>query len=157
MRKSIFKGLVYTPPDLSPRFTCKVNLTNTKNPAWFLILTFLLDREMQRANWLPSRTSVCFIKLYFGAFPLSIVSPTEWLERLWTDLMKLRWWATGLLCLGIICFPSLINCDWTWLLFLSVNIRLLTRCKKTGFTLGLSNYFFLKSLSLCLKNHINEP
>ena len=24
--KSIFKRLVYTPPDLSPRFTCKVNL-----------------------------------------------------------------------------------------------------------------------------------
>ena len=31
--KSIFKRLVYTPPDLSPRFTCKVNLSNTKNPA----------------------------------------------------------------------------------------------------------------------------
>ena len=25
----IFKRLVYTPPDLSPRFTCKVNLSNT--------------------------------------------------------------------------------------------------------------------------------
>ena len=24
--KSIFKRLFYTPPDLSPRFTCKVNL-----------------------------------------------------------------------------------------------------------------------------------
>ena len=31
--KSIFKRLVFTPPDLSPRFiTCKVNLSNTKNP-----------------------------------------------------------------------------------------------------------------------------
>ena len=33
MRKSMFKRLVYTPPDSSPRFTCKVNLSNTKNPA----------------------------------------------------------------------------------------------------------------------------
>ena len=31
--KSMFKRLVYTPPDLSPRLTCKVNLSNTKNPA----------------------------------------------------------------------------------------------------------------------------
>ena len=38
--KIIFKRLVYTPPDLLPRFTCKVNLSNTKDPAWFLILTF---------------------------------------------------------------------------------------------------------------------
>ena len=30
MKKSMFKRLVYTPPDLSPRFTCKVNLSNTK-------------------------------------------------------------------------------------------------------------------------------
>ena len=29
MIKDIFKILVYTPPDLSPRFTCKVNLSNT--------------------------------------------------------------------------------------------------------------------------------
>ena len=31
--KSIFKRLVYTPPDLTPRFTCKVNMSNAKNPA----------------------------------------------------------------------------------------------------------------------------
>ena len=31
--KSMFKGLVYTPPDLLPRCTCKVNLSNTKKPA----------------------------------------------------------------------------------------------------------------------------
>ena len=30
MKKRIFKRLVYTPPDLSPRFTCKVNLSYTK-------------------------------------------------------------------------------------------------------------------------------
>ena len=33
MRKSMFKRLVYTPPDSSPRFTSKLNLSNTKNPA----------------------------------------------------------------------------------------------------------------------------
>ena len=33
MRKSMFKRLVYTPPDSSPRFTGNLNLPNTKNPA----------------------------------------------------------------------------------------------------------------------------
>ena len=61
MRKSMFKRLVYTPPDLSPRFTCKVNLSNTKNLAWFLILASLLDRRMERINCLLPRTMVCFI------------------------------------------------------------------------------------------------
>ena len=37
MKKSMFKRLGYTPPDLSPRLTCKVNLSNTKNRAWFLL------------------------------------------------------------------------------------------------------------------------
>ena len=45
-----YKRLVYTPSDLSARF-CKVNLSNTKNPAWFLILVSLLDRG-ERINWL---------------------------------------------------------------------------------------------------------
>ena len=99
--KSMFKRLVYTPPDLSPRLTCKVNLSNTKNPAWCFILASLLDRGMERVNWLPPRTIVCFIKLYFGAVQLSIVSQTELLERLWIKLIKLRWWATELFCLGM--------------------------------------------------------
>ena len=30
IKKRIFKRLVYTPPDLSPRFTCKVKLSYTK-------------------------------------------------------------------------------------------------------------------------------
>ena len=46
------------------------------------ILTFLLDRGMQRVNWLQPRTIVCCIKLCFGSVQLSIVSLTEWLERL---------------------------------------------------------------------------
>ena len=158
MKKSIFKRLVYTPPDLSTRFTCKVNLSNTKNPAWFIILASLLDSWMQRVNWLPPRTIVCFIKLYFGALQLSTVSPTEWLERLWINLVKLRWcrWMTGLFCSGRICFPRLIYCDRTWWLFLGVHKRLLTRCK-ICYTFGLSSYFSAKSIRLCLKSHMNVP
>ena len=49
--ESVFKRLVNTPPDLSPIFTCKVNLSNTKNPAWFLILASLLHRAKQRVNF----------------------------------------------------------------------------------------------------------
>ena len=67
MRKSMFKRLVYTPPDSSPRFTCKVNLLNTKNPAWSFILASLLDRGIQHVNWLPPRTIVAcvFHKIIF--------------------------------------------------------------------------------------------
>ena len=100
-KKSMFKRLVYTPPDLSPRFPCKVNLSKTKNPAWFFIQASLLDRGMERVHWLPPRTIVWFIKLYFGAVQLSIVSQTKLSERLWIKLIKLRWWAPGLFCLGI--------------------------------------------------------
>ena len=115
---------------------------------FFFILASLLDREMHCVNWLPPKTIVCFIKSYFGAVQLSIVSPTEWLERLWLNNIKWRWcrWVTGLFCLGRICFPGLIYYDRTWVLFLGVQIRLLTRCKICC-TLGLSNYFSLKSLS----------
>ena len=56
------KGWVRTPPDLSPRFTCKVNLSNIK----------LAATEDYRV----------FHKIIFGAVLLSIVSQTELLERL---------------------------------------------------------------------------
>ena len=150
MKKKYIKRLVYTPPDLSPRFTFKLIEHKKSIGLIFVLASLLIDRGMQRVNWLPSRTIVCFIKLYLGTVQLSIVSPTEWLERLWINLIKLRWWATGLFCLGRICFPGLIYCDRTWLLFFGVHIRRLTRCK-ICFTFGLSNYFSLKSLSLCLK------
>ena len=123
-------------PDLSPRFTCKVNSSNTKNLASFFILASLLDKGL---SW-----RVCFLKVYFGIIQSSIVSQTE------QQLMQIQYMNMS------ICFPSLIYCDWTWLLFLGVQIRLLTRCK-ICFTLGLSNYFSLKSLSLCLKSHMNVP
>ena len=83
MRKSMFKRLVYTPPDSSPRFTSKLNLSNTKNPAWFFILASLLDRGMQRVNWLPPSTIVArvFLKIIFRGCPIihshCIVSLTE--------------------------------------------------------------------------------
>ena len=72
MRKSMFKRLVYTPPDSSPSFTCKVNLSNAKNPAWFFSLASLLDRGMQRVNWLPPRTIVArvFVKIIFRGCPI---------------------------------------------------------------------------------------
>ena len=72
MRKSMFTRLVYTPPDSSPRFTCKVTLPNTKIPAWFFILASLLDRGMQRVNWLPPRTIVAhvFLKIIFRGCPI---------------------------------------------------------------------------------------
>ena len=72
LRKSMFKRLVYTPPDSSPSFTCKVNLSNAKNPAWFFSLASLLDRGMQRVNWLPPRTIVArvFVKIIFRGCPI---------------------------------------------------------------------------------------
>ena len=149
--KSIFERLVYTPPNLSPRFTCKVNLLNTKNPVWFFRQRNATCKLAATEDYI-----MCFIKLYFGTVQLSISSRTEWFERLCINLIKLRWCATGLFCLGRICFPGLIYCDRTWLLFLAVHIRLLTRCK-ICFTLKLSNYFSLKSLSLCLKSDMNVP
>ena len=88
--KIIFERLVYTPPDLSPRFTCKVT--------WSFLI-FYFGHPLQSVNWLPPRTIVCFIK------ELSI------------NLIKLRWLATGLFCLGRICFSGLIYSDRTWLLF----------------------------------------
>ena len=145
MRKSMFKRLVYTPPDLSPRFTCKVNLSNTKNPVWFFRQRNATCKLAATEDYI-----VCFIKLDFGTVQLTIVSRTEWFARLCINLIKLRWWATGLFCLGRICFPGLIYCDRIWLLFLGIPITKLSRWK-ICFTLGLSNYFSLKSLSLCLK------
>ena len=113
MRKSMFKRLVYTPPDSSPRFTSQLNLSN-------------------------------FVQL-------SIVSLTE---QCWRDCWMPHYDATA--NANTIHFPGLIYCDRTWLLFLGVQVRLLTRCK-ICFTLGLSDYFSLKSLSLCLKSHMNVP
>ena len=68
----MFKRLVYTPPDSSPRFTSKLNLSNTKYPARFFILASLLDRGMQRVNLLPPRTIVArvFLKIIFRSCPI---------------------------------------------------------------------------------------
>ena len=68
----MFKRLVYTPPDSSPRFASKLNLSNTKNPAGFFILASLLDRGMQRVNWLPPSTIVArvFLKIIFRGCPI---------------------------------------------------------------------------------------
>ena len=153
----MFKRLVYTPPDSSPRFTCiKLKLSNTKNPAWFFILASLLDRGMQRVNWVPPRTIVArvFLKIIFRGCPIihlhSLSNGALWMpHNMMQQLMQKQYTNRS------ICFPGLIYCDRTWLLFLGVQIRLLTRCK-ICFTLGLSNYFSLKSLSLSLPQKSHE-
>ena len=48
----------------------------TKNFHIFILSVSWLDRTVCNADIL------CFIKLYFGTFQLTIVSPTEWLQRL---------------------------------------------------------------------------
>ena len=50
----------------------RVNLSNTKNPAWFVILASLLDRGIQRVNWMPPRTIVArvFLKSIFRGYPI---------------------------------------------------------------------------------------
>ena len=85
MRKSMFKRLVYTPADSSPRFTIKLNFSNTKNPAWFFISASLLDRGMQRVHWQPPRTIVArvFLKSIFRGCPIiHSLSNGAMLERL---------------------------------------------------------------------------
>ena len=74
----------------------------TKKFHIFIVSVSWLDRTVCNADIL------CSIKLYFGTVQLTIVSPTEWLQRLWFSLKKIRWWATGLFCLRRICFPGLI-------------------------------------------------
>ena len=81
----MFKRLVYTPPDSSPRFTSKLNLSNTENRACVFILASLLDRGMQRVNWLPPRTIVVrvFLKIIFRGCPIiHSLSNGTMLERL---------------------------------------------------------------------------
>ena len=85
MRKRMFKSLVYTQPDSSPSFTRKLNLSNTKNSGLIFILTSLLDRGMQRVNWLPPRTIVAhvFLKTIFRGCPIiHSLSNGAMLERL---------------------------------------------------------------------------
>ena len=79
MRKSMFKRLFYTPPDSSPRFTYKKS-------GLIFILSSLLDRGMQRVNWLPPRTIVArvFLKIIFRGCPIiHSLSNGAMLERRW--------------------------------------------------------------------------
>ena len=157
MKKSIFKRLVYTPSDLSARFTCKVNLSNTKFPAWvFFILAPPFRQRGATCKLAATEDYRVFHKMIFRGCAIIHSLSSELVEETMINLLKLRWWATRLFCLGRICVPGLIYCDRTWLIFLGVHIRLLIRWE-TCFTLGLSNYFSLKSLSLCFKSHMNVP
>ena len=133
--EKIFKRLVCTPPDLSPRFTCKVTWSNTGDPAWFFYFGHPFRQRNATCKLAATEDHRVFHKIIFRGCPI-IRSLSNGVVRGLS--IKLRWWATGLFCLGRICFSGLIYC---------VHIRLLTRCK-ICFTLGLSNYFSLKPLSL---------
>ena len=93
-QRNYLKRLVYTPLDSSPRFTSNLTLSNPKNPAWFFILAYLLDRGMQRVNWLPPRTILArvFLKIIFRGCPIihsfsngamleRLVNATLWCNR----------------------------------------------------------------------------
>ena len=111
----MFKRLVYTPPVSSPRFTRKVNLSNTKNQAGLFILASHLDRGMQRVNWLPPRTIVArvFLKIIFRACPIihslsrSNVGETGECHIMMQQLMQIQYTNRS------ICFRGLIYCDRT--------------------------------------------
>ena len=81
----MFKRLVYTPPDSSPTFTINLNLSNTKKSGLIFILASLLDRGMQRVNWLPPRSigARVFLKIIFRGCPIiHSLSNGAMLERL---------------------------------------------------------------------------
>ena len=113
----------------------------------FFFFNFGLPFRQRNATCKLAATEDCRVlhKIMFRGDPIiSIVFPTECLERLWINLIKQRQcrWVTGFnfFCLGRICFLGLIYCDRRRLLFFGVHIRLLTGCK-ICFTLALSNYF----------------
>ena len=134
---------------MSPRFTCKVTWSNTKDPAWFLFWPPFIQRNAT-CKLAATEDYRVFHKIIFRGCPIIHSLSNGVVRELPINNIKLRWWVTGLFCLGRICFSCLIYCDRTWLLFLGVHIRLLTGCK-ICFNLGLSNYFSLKPLSLCFK------
>ena len=89
-KKYTFERLVYTPPDLSPRFICKVNLSNTNRfrntkirPDFFYF--GLLFRQSNATCKLATTEDYRVLhKIMFWGCPIiPIVSPTEWLERLY--------------------------------------------------------------------------
>ena len=87
-KKVYLKG--WLPPDLSPRFTCRVKLVKHKKSGLILFYFGLPFRQRNATCKLAATEDYrVSIKLHFGTLQLSIVSPTEWLERLWINLTKL--------------------------------------------------------------------
>ena len=88
-KKVYLKG--WLPPDLSPRFTCRVKLVKHKKSGLIFFFYFVLPFRQKNATCKLAATEDyrVFIKLHFGTVQLSIVSSTEWLERLWITLTKL--------------------------------------------------------------------
>ena len=87
-KKVYLKG--WLPPDLSPRFTCRVKLVKHKKSGLIFFYFGLPCRQRNATCKLAATEDYrVFIKLHFGTVQLSIVSPTEWLERLLINLTKL--------------------------------------------------------------------
>ena len=105
------------------RFVAKIYLQSNLVEHWRSGLIFYFGHPFRQ------RTATCklaatedhrvFHKLIFRGCPI-IRSLSNGVVRGLS--IKLRWWATGLFCLGRICFSGLIYCDRTWLLFLGVHI-----------------------------------
>ena len=138
--KSIFKRLVYTPPDLSPRFTCKVTwsclifyfghpfrqrnatckLAATEDYRVFHKIIFRGCSIIHSlSNGVVGELSINLINLRWLVVGCSIIHSLSngVVGELSINLIKLRWLATGLLCLERTCFSGLIYSDRTWLLF----------------------------------------
>ena len=111
MRKRMFKSLVYTQPDSSPSFTSKLNLSNTKNSGLIFILASLLNRGMQRVNWLPPKTIVAhvFLKIKLRGCPIiHSLSNGAMLERLVNATLE----RFSFECRKVISFALSTRCDW---------------------------------------------
>ena len=81
IKKVYLKG--WLPPDLSPRFTCRVKLVKHKKSGLIFFYFGLPFRQRNASCKLAATEDYrVFIKLHFGTVQLSIVSPTEWLKRL---------------------------------------------------------------------------
>ena len=81
--ESILTRLVYTPPDLSPKFSCiKSKLVETGLISYFGLP---FRQRNETCKFLPTTEDYRVlnnIKFRGTVVQLSIVSPTEWLERL---------------------------------------------------------------------------
>ena len=70
MKKRMFKRLVYTPPDLWPTFTCKVNFSNTKNLVWFFYFGLPFRQRNGTCKLAATEDYRVFHKIIFRGCPI---------------------------------------------------------------------------------------